>query len=405
MLHRRIFARACTIAGAFAGPGILFLAPADASTFNIYGSAQADYIYDANRVDSNWEDTLRPSKIPTDNNADAFGSNGQSSLSVKQSRFGINGDVPVNDNLGDITFKFEFDLFGTGVDQGQTTFRLRHAYAEWGNLLAGQTFSNFMDADIIPNGIDYWGPNGAINYRNVQIRYTPFRTERSNIAIAIERPGNDIDPGTLRQLDPDLGPNIRNDETLPDLTAHYYTSGDWGHFQLAGILRHVGYDTVNTPDNAPKGSSMGWGINTTGHLAVLEKDKLMAGVVYGRGIASYMNDGGVDLAAEGTFPNALDSKAVPMLGVELYYDHYWNKSWSTSIGYSMNRVDNTNLQAATAYRSGDYASANLLYSPASRILIGGEVLWGQRTDLNRASGDDLRFQFTVKYGFGATIGG
>ena len=35
--------------------------------------------------------------------------------------------------------KFEFDLFGTGADAGQTTFRLRHAYASWGPFLAGQT--------------------------------------------------------------------------------------------------------------------------------------------------------------------------------------------------------------------------------------------------------------------------
>ena len=36
-----------------------------------------------------------------------------------------------------INFKFEFDLFGVGVDAGQTTFRLRHAYGEWGSFLGG----------------------------------------------------------------------------------------------------------------------------------------------------------------------------------------------------------------------------------------------------------------------------
>ncbi|HKD46730.1 MAG TPA: DcaP family trimeric outer membrane transporter, partial [Rhizomicrobium sp.] len=164
-MPRRVFARACTIAGAIAGQGVILFSPsasAQPPTFNIYGAAQADYIYDVDRVDPNWEDTLRPSKIPTANNPDAFGSNGQSSLSVKQSRFGVNGDVPVNKDLGDITFKFEFDLFGTGENEGQTTFRLRHAYAEWRALLAGQTNSVFMDGDIYPNVIDYWGPNGAV---------------------------------------------------------------------------------------------------------------------------------------------------------------------------------------------------------------------------------------------------
>ena len=56
--------------------------------------------------------------------------------------------------------KFEFDLYGTGVDAGQTTFRLRHMYARWGPFLAGQTNTLWMDGDIFPNVLDYWGPTG-----------------------------------------------------------------------------------------------------------------------------------------------------------------------------------------------------------------------------------------------------
>ena len=37
-----------------------------------------------------------------------------------------------------LTFKFEFDLYGTGDDAGQTTFHLPQAYGEWGSLLAGK---------------------------------------------------------------------------------------------------------------------------------------------------------------------------------------------------------------------------------------------------------------------------
>ena len=38
-------------------------------------------------------------------------------------------------------------------------------------------------------------------YRNVQFRYTPYRTEHNEFAVAIERPGNDIDAGTLLNVD------------------------------------------------------------------------------------------------------------------------------------------------------------------------------------------------------------
>src|SRR5581483_1256799 len=54
--------------------------------FEVYGFAQADYIQDFNRVDPAWDATLRPSRIPTTDGK--FGSDGQSIISVRQTRFG-----------------------------------------------------------------------------------------------------------------------------------------------------------------------------------------------------------------------------------------------------------------------------------------------------------------------------
>src|SRR6516225_6590194 len=183
------------------GAGIWQVARAQDATrsFEIYGFAQADYIQDTKRVDPAWQDAFRPSKIATPEGE--FGSNGQASVSVKQSRFGVKGVVPTSDHAPPISFKFEFDLFGTGVDAGQTTIRLRHFYGEWGQLLAGQTHSLFMDIDVFPNVIDYWGPPGMVFLRLPQIRWTAYRTANDVFAFAIERPSNDVDPGTLRLVD------------------------------------------------------------------------------------------------------------------------------------------------------------------------------------------------------------
>ena len=219
-------------------------------SFTIYGAAQADSIYDVHRVDPLWEDALRPSKIPTTDGE--FGSDGQFLFSVKQSRFGVQGSIPVGPALDDVNFKFEFDMFGVGANAGETTIRLRHAYGQWGEFLVGQTNSVFMDIDTFPNVIDYWGPTGMVFLRNPQIRWTPYRANHDEFSVAFEKPSNDIDIGLIRELAPELGNNIQNDEKVPDLTAHYYTAGDWGHAQLAGILRKVAYDTVDTPNNAPK---------------------------------------------------------------------------------------------------------------------------------------------------------
>ena len=375
-------------------------------SFEVYGFAQADGIYDFGRMNPDWDDAFRPSKIA--NPEGIYGSDGQASFSVKQSRFGIKGTMPTADGYDPITFKFEFDLFGTGVDAGQTTFRLRYAYGEWGQFLAGQTTSVFMDLDVFPNVIDYWGPNGMVFWRNVQFRWTPYRTGSSEFAVALEQPSNDVDSGQIREYDPELGGNIQGNETMPNLAAHFKTKGDWGHVQVAGLLRDIGYDTKGTQNNKPKGSVTGWGVNLSGTINTWGKDKILWQYVYGHGIASYMNDGGVDLAPKGRFPTETDPgnvspEAIPLTGIVAYYDHYWNEKFSTSIGYSTTYVDNSNLQDGLAYTSGQYTSVNLLYYPVPNIMVGGEVLWGDLELNDGNTQDDTRVQFSVQYKWGKTF--
>jgi hypothetical protein len=375
-------------------------------SFEIYGFAQADYIQDiGGRLDPDWDDAFRPSKICFDK---ACGEDGQSSISVKQSRFGVKGTMPTGSSTAPLSFKFEFDLFGTGADAGQTTFRLRHAYGEWGQFLAGQTHSLFMDIDVFPNTIDYWGPSGMVFYRNVQLRWTPYKTENSHFAIAIERPGNDIDSGNLRLIDGLEDLQVQNDEELPDFTAQFRYGGDWGHMQLGGILRKVGYELrADSSDSWTEGSETGWGINLGTVFNVLEKDAIRLQVVYGEGIASYMNDGGMDLAPSASFSETeltdLQAEAVPLTGVLAYYDHWWSDKWSSSIGYSFTEVDNTNFQDPGTFQQIDYASGNLLYYPAENLMFGAELMWGERTNNDGASEDNVRFQFSAKYSFGTKL--
>ena len=382
------------------------LAEETGRSFEIYGFAQADAIYDFGRMNPDWDDAFRPSKIA--NPEGIYGSDGQASVSVKQSRFGVKGTMPTTEGRAPISFKFEFDLFGVGADAGQTTFRLRHAYGEWGSLLAGQTNSIFMDIDVFPNTIDYWGPNGMVFWRNVQIRWTPYRTDTSSFAIGIEEPSNDVDTGQVREFDPELGDNIQSNEEIPNLAAHYRTQGDWGHVQIAGILRSLGYDTKGTPNNQPKGDELGWGVNLSGTINTIGRDKILLQYVYGHGIASYMNDGGMDLAPEGrlpteTDPGNADAKAVPLTGIVAYYDHYWNDEFSSSIGYSTTFVDNTNLQTDDTFKKGQYTSVNLLYYPVANVMVGGELLWGDLEFKDGSTQDDLRVQFSVKYSWGKSF--
>jgi hypothetical protein len=375
----------------------------------VYGFAQLDAIQDFNRVDPDWEATLRPSRIPTTEGQ--FGSDGQSIYSVRQSRLGVRGEGELAGKPYQV--RFEFDLYGVGEDAGQTTFRLRHAYGQWGPILAGQTNTLFMDGDLFPNVVDYWGPAGMVFVRNPQIRFTFLNGGGWTGAVALEKPSADIDTGNLRLIDEEIAANIRPNEELPDLTAMFRYDGDWGHVQLSGILRNIGYDTLGTPDNEPSGDELGWGVMLGGAFK-WGMATFRIGGVYGEGIASYMNDGGMDLApsaalvpAPPIFPppptppadQLVSATPVPLWGLTAYVDLQWTPELSSAIGYSFDAVDNTNFQDGSAFHRGEYASANLLWAPADRLLMGPELLWGRRTDNDGEDGQDLRLQVTFKVSF------
>jgi DcaP outer membrane protein len=369
------------------------------SNIEVIGSLQTDYIQDFKRVDGNWDDTLRPSKIPTQEGQ--FGADGQAIIGVRQSGMGVRFAVPAGAH--ELKGLFYFDLFGSGANEGETTFHLSRAYAEWGSLLAGYFYTSFMDVDISPNVIDYWGPPGMVYVKNPQLRWTALDDDRYRIAVAIERPSDDIDPGQIRDFDPVLGENLQSDEEIPDLTAQFRMKGDWGHLQTAALFRRIGFETAGTPNNEPSGDEFGWGVNVTSAINLFGgDDQLLVGVVYGEGIASYMNDGGTDLSANGTFA-APEPTTVELLGVSAYYNHQWNERWTSAIGYSRTEVNNTDLQSDDAFKFGAYASANLLFSPDEHVLIGAEALWGQREDKNGQNGDDVRIQFTVRYSFTTVV--
>ena len=88
-----------------------------------------------------------------------------------------------------------------------------------------------------------------------------------------------------------------------------------------------------------------------------------------------------------------------LLGVSAYVDLQWSKELSSAIGYSFTKVDNTNFQEVTAFHKGEYASVNLLWTPADNVMTGAELLWGQRTDNDGEKGSDLRLQGTFKWSF------
>jgi len=375
-----------------AGPGM-----------EIYGYAQADAIYDIDQVNPDWFDVERPTKLPAFPNE--FGKDGNFWASVRSTRFGVNGWLPTG--WGEVKTQFEFDLFGVNPDAGQTTFHLRQAWGEIGPFLAGQTNSVFMDGSVSPIAIEYWGPSGMAALRNVQLRWAPLRGE-NELFIALERPGATADNG--RAQDHVELQNIKTRFPAPDLTVHYRRTGDWGHVQLAGIVRYISWeDTV--PDQFDlSGHATGWGLNLSTNIKVGDRGTVRAAVVYGEGIENYMTDAPTDIGAavntSGNPRRPVVGETLPVLGITAFYDFYWSDCFSTAIGYSRVDIDNSNLQLPAAFNTGQYALANMLFYPVTNVMAGLEFQWGRRTNFTDGFGvNDFRIQFSARYSFGFELGG
>jgi hypothetical protein len=376
-------------------------ASAQETTFKIYGHVMLDMGYQAGQNDPNWFDVLRPTKLPAYEHE--FGEDGHFFSGVRQSRFGVKSFTQTS--LGELRTTFEFELFGTGADAGQTTFRLRHAYGELGQIGAGQTWSPFMDVDVFPNSLEYWGPSGMVFFRNVQVRWMPVQGD-SRVTFALERPGASGDAGDYSDYS-QVSEGLKGRYPYPDFSAECRVGRPWGYVELAGIIRHIKWDDVMDDEYELGGSTTGWGLNLSSNLKV-KKDVLRLQFVYGEGIENYMNDATVDI---GLSPNPVSTEtpvvgeALPILGIVAFYDRTWNDKWTSTVGYSRVDIDNTEGQTDDAFKTGQYALVNLLYTPTSGVMLGPELQWGQRQNFNDDwSVEDIRVQFSFKYNFSYQMG-
>jgi hypothetical protein len=256
-----------------------------------------------------------------------------------------------------------------------------------------------MDIDVFPNSVEYWGPNGMVFFRNVQLRWMPIKGD-TRLTLALERPGASADQGDF--ADRIELADITTNFPYPDLSGEYRMATGFGYVEIAGIVRYMEWtDQVDDGDDL-SGDAIGWGVNLSSNIK-LGRSTLRLQAVYGEGVQNYMNDAPADVGPEitGDPTRSLEGEPLPLLGLVAFVDTNWNEQMSTTIGYSQLDIDTTDGQAASAFETGKYALANVMFYPTKNVMFGPEIQWGERENARDGfSSDDLRIQFTVKYNFG-----
>ena len=369
---------------------------ADQSSIDLYGFIMLDSGYDFKTNNPDWFDVVRPTQLPS--SSGEFAPDGKAYFGVRQTRFGLKTSRPTG--LGNLKTQFEFELFGTGVAKGQTTFRLRHAYGELGQFGAGQTWSPFMDIDVFPNSLEYWGPNGMVFFRNVQVRWMPVRSDNTRLTFAVERPGASADQGIYADRVELQGVKPKFD--MPDFSWEARLIRRWGYARFGGIFRKISWVDTNKADAVDlSGDAFGWGVNLSSNVK-LGKDSIgRFMVVYGAGVENYMNDAPIDIGIKNNLSNPVSpikGVALPLLGIVSFLDHNWSERFSTSIGYSMLNIENSDAEKASDFHQGHYTLMNLLYHPVPSVTIGSEFQFGRRVNFKDGFNvNDYRLQFSFKY--------
>ncbi|MBT8053118.1 MAG: porin [Gammaproteobacteria bacterium] len=328
-----------------------------------------------------------------------------SQVSAKQSR--LNVEYREQTKVGEIRAFIEGDF--QGIDQnGNDTFRLRHAFGQFRHILAGKTWSTLMDINSQPEEVDIEGINGQILRRNAQIRWFPQFGEKLRLKIALEDPNTDVLNGQSQKGNADL---VASMDRMP-----LGSFGNW-NYRVGVILRDL---KASSGDGQPDGtdpetaidSATGWGITTGGRQPVAwwgENDFLLWQLTYGKGIGYYIND----LASVGGGDAVFDPEgklyALPVFSGYVSYQHRWPMTWRflknrpgilrSSVTFSWVGIDTYDFQQGEDYKSTLRGSINLIYLPTKNFTFGMEYLWGQRKNVDGSKGKANQLQFAAKYTF------
>jgi hypothetical protein len=338
-------------------------------------------------------------------------SDGHTRLFARQSRLNVQTRTP--SKLGLVRTYIEGDFFdparaGSEIVSNGSAFRLRHAYGAIGNLLVGQTWSNFMHLAALPDTLDFAGSAGVWFARQAQIRYSVSFGESWRADVSVENPDTHVfvfgPPGGGS-----FGTVGRNEDRIPDVTAKVTFGGAWGFVSVAGLF---GVADINTLAFHPFGAAVAGGGRAT---AILDDTQpfwaVHAGTrifTFGRdsvaGTLSYSDGGGRTLYpfpgvsfpsfADVSVPNAPTIENVSAYAGNVSYERWWRENLFSTAAYGISHFE---YPAAFGLLAGNFPETqqtvhvNLLWVPVPRVTLGIEWMLGVTDWFGPTLGQFFRF--------------
>ncbi len=390
--HRAALALAASAAlGAVALPAQAQLKVGSEGTkATLGGYIKADGIFNT-RSNSGLDQIFTPTAIPVGAGNASPGERKQISFHARESRFFLRTATPTE--MGEMVTYLEMDFFSGGLNGNEVVsnshgLRLRHAFGSLGPVLAGQTWSNFMEVGMLPETLDFGGVVGETFIRQAQVRYT-HKFDGGQLAVALENP-----EATLSSNPNTNGIAAAGDDRVPDVTANLGMRTAYGKFNLTGIVRRLRADGIQGVVNE---TDTGWGVSLYGEVPTIGKDTVKFWGTAGEGIGRYF---------AGNLPDAFvvvgNIRAQNQYAWNVSYRHFWTDQIRSTIAASQLYADNSSAVVAAnpgADKRFDSIHANLLYSPVPNFTTGIEYRYGRRSTEGIGSGNSQAVQVSAKFGF------
>jgi DcaP outer membrane protein len=309
----------------------------------------------------------------------------QSSLTASQSR--LNFDLREPTNVGLLRAFIEGDFAGDG-----DTFRLRHAFGQWNRVLAGKTWSAFVDTEASPEEVDFEGLNGRVNVRQTQVRFMPRLGKDYEFQFSLEDPNPQIQNGTGVSRAPDV---VASGRFQPHSRLHV---------KLGLIGRQIRAQQAATEGSGVE-KKYAYGVTLSGRFETPlfnKRDSLLFQLNGGNGIGRYVNDLSSVGSYDGIFnPNNGKLELFDITAGYVSLQHWWGGTRNLRSNFIVGvvNVDNPGFVDGEAYKRTLRASTNLFWTPTPRIDIGAEYLWGNRKNENGQNADATQIQLAARYRF------
>jgi hypothetical protein len=216
-------------------------------------------------------------------------------------------------------------------------------------MLAGKTWSAFVDTQATPESVNFEGLNGRIIVRQTQLRFEP------------------------------------NDRL---------------HMKISLLNRQIQGEYLGEEDPGVE-KEFGWGLSISGRFktSMEARDSVLFQLSGGTALGRYVRD----LRSVGSYDGIFDDQGqlhlFDIVAGYVSYQHWWGSVTRSNVTLGIVDIDNPGFVEGDAYKRTISASANWMWTPTPRVDIGFEFFWGERENEDGNSGNAIQTQLSARYRF------